>query len=43
MNQIICRVIDAYVFRVEKNELEFLMLKRAERQIYEHLLARCCR
>ena len=37
MSQIICRVIDAYVFRREKNEFQFLMLKRAERQIYEHL------
>ncbi len=37
MTQIICRVIDAYVFRKKNNGFQFLMLKRAEQKIYEHL------
>ena len=31
------RVVDAYVFRQTNNGLRFLILKRAETKIYEHL------
>ena len=37
MPQIISRVIDAYVFRKTNNGVNFLLLKRAETKIYEHL------
>ena len=31
------RVVDAYVFRKDKNKIRFLLLKRANKKIYEHL------
>ena len=31
------RVVDAYVFRKDKNKIQFLLLKRASKKIYEHL------
>ncbi len=31
------RVVDAYVFRKVKNKIRFLLLKRANKKIYEHL------
>ena len=37
MTKIVVRVIDAYVFIQKKEGFKFLMLKRAETKIYEHL------
>ena len=31
------RVVDAYVFRKDKNKIQFLLLKRASKKTYEHL------
>jgi len=37
MTDILVRVVDAYIFRKTKDGLLFLILKRAETKIYEHL------
>ncbi len=37
MTDILIRVIDAYIFRKKEDGLLFLILKRAETKIYEHL------
>lgn len=37
MSEILVRVIDAYIFRQTKNGLKFLLMKRAETKMYEHL------
>jgi dATP pyrophosphohydrolase len=37
MTDILVRVVDAYVFRKTRDGLLFLILKRAETKIYEHL------
>ena len=37
MTDILIRVVDAYVFRKKEDGLLFLILKRAETKIYEHL------
>ena len=37
MTEVLVRVIDAYVFRFENEGIKFLLLKRAEGKIYEHL------
>lgn len=37
MSKIISRVIDAYVFKETISDFKFLLLKRAETKIYEHL------
>ena len=37
MQNIMVRVIDAYVYRYTKTKLKFLILKRSKTKIYEHL------
>ena len=37
MADILVRVVDAYVFRKIEGDIRFLILKRAETKIYEHL------
>ena len=37
MVDILVRIIDAYIFRQTDDRLNFLLLKRAETKIYEHL------
>jgi len=37
MSEILVRVIDAYIFRQTENGLKFLLMKRAETKMYEHL------
>ena len=37
MVDILVRIIDAYIFRQTDDGLNFLLLKRAETKIYEHL------
>ena len=37
MTDILVRVIDAYIFRQTEDGLKFLLMKRAETKIYEHL------
>ena len=37
MTDILVRVVDAYVFRKIEGDIRFLILKRAETKIYEHL------
>lgn len=37
MTEHVVRVVDAYVFRKQKNSVLFLLLKRSSNKIYEHL------
>ena len=37
MTEILVRVIDAYIFRQTNDGLKFLLLKRADTKMYEHL------
>ncbi len=37
MAEFVIRVIDAYVYRKMDDKIEFLLLKRAETKLYEHL------
>lgn len=37
MANIVARVVDAYIFRQTENGLKFLLMKRAETKLYEHL------
>ncbi len=37
MAEIVARVVDAYVFRRTDDGLKFLLMKRAETKLYEHL------
>ena len=37
MAEILVRVIDAYIYRYKEDKLKFLILKRSETKIYEHL------
>jgi dATP pyrophosphohydrolase len=37
MSEILVRVIDAYIFRQTESGLKFLLMKRAETKMYEHL------
>ena len=37
MGEIFVRVIDAYIYHYKEDKLSFLILKRSETKIYEHL------
>ena len=37
MGEVLVRVIDAYIYHYNRNQLRFLILKRSKTKIYEHL------